>query len=133
MKLVLTRVRLVAAVGALAFALVFPPAHPAAAERPSDAGRLLLWLLGLNVAREQGPVGKVDVNTATVEELAAVPGVERRQAHRITTNRPYAKLQDLARAGLSRHLIDRLAGSLTVDPPAPSAFPGAAKAKPPRQ
>ena len=116
MKLLLTRVRLVVACGILTFSLVFSPALPASAERPSDAGQLLLWLLGLSTAREQGAPRKIDVNSATVEELAAVPGLERRQAQRITVNRPYAKLQDLARAGLSPRLIEHLTALLTVDP-----------------
>jgi competence protein ComEA len=116
MKALLTRVRLVATYGILSFSLVFPAALPASAERPSDAGQLLLWLLGLNTAREQGAPRKIDVNSATVEELAAVPGLERRQAQSITVNRPYAKLQDLARAGLSPRLIEHLTALLTVDP-----------------
>ena len=52
MKLLLTWVRPVAACGILTFSLVFPAALPASAERPSDAGQLLLWLLSLNTARE---------------------------------------------------------------------------------
>ena len=115
-KALLTRVRLVAIYGILSFSLVFPAALPASAGRPSDAGQLLLWLLGLNTAREQGAPRKIDVNSATVEELAAVPGLERRQAQSITVNRPYAKLQDLARAGLSPRLIEHLTALLTVDP-----------------
>jgi DNA uptake protein ComE-like DNA-binding protein len=115
MKALLTRVRLVATCGILTFSLVFPVALPAFAERPSDAG-LLLWLPGLNTAREQGTPRKTDVNSATVDELAAVPGLERRQAQRITVNRPYATLQDLARAGLSPRLIEHLTALLTVDP-----------------
>ena len=116
MKALLTRVRLVATYGILTLSLVFPVALPAFAERPSDAGQLLLWLLGLNTAREQGAPRKIDVNSATVEELAAVPGLERRQAQRITINRPYAELQDLTRAGLSPRLIEHLTALLTVDP-----------------
>ena len=116
MKALLTRVRLVATCSILTLSLVFPAALPASAERPSDSGQLLLWLLGFNTAREQGAPRKIDVNSATVEELAAVPGLERRQAQRITVNRPYAKLQDLARAGLSPRLIEHLAALLTVDP-----------------
>jgi DNA uptake protein ComE-like DNA-binding protein len=112
----LIRVRLVATCGLLTFSLVFPAALPASAERPSDAGQLLLWLLGLNTAREQGAPSKIDVNLATVEELAAVPGLERSQAQRITVNRPYAKLQELTRAGLSPRLIEHLTALLTVDP-----------------
>ena len=116
MKALLTRVRLVATCGILTFSLVFPAALPAFAERPSDSGQLLLWLLGFNTAREQGVPRKIDVNSATVEELAAVPGLERRQAQRITINRPYAELQDLTRAGLSPRLIEHLTALLTVDP-----------------
>ena len=52
MKALLTRVRLVATYGILTLSLVFPAALPAFAERPSDAGQLLLWLLSLNTARE---------------------------------------------------------------------------------
>jgi hypothetical protein len=68
MKLSLTRVRLVAACSILTLSLVWPAPLPASAERPSDAGRLLLWLLGLSKAREQGTPRKIDVNSATVEE-----------------------------------------------------------------
>jgi hypothetical protein len=42
--------------------------------------------------------------------------LERRQAQRITINRPYAELQDLTRAGLSPRLIEHLTALLTVDP-----------------
>jgi DNA uptake protein ComE-like DNA-binding protein len=122
MKSFLTRVRPVATW--LTFLLVFAAALPASAERPSDAGQLLLWFLGLHTAREQSTPSKIDVNSASVEELAAVPGLERGQAKRITVNRPYAKLQDLARAGLSPRLIERLTALLTVDP---------AEATPPRR
>jgi DNA uptake protein ComE-like DNA-binding protein len=115
MKALLSRVRLVAIYGILTFSLVFPAVRSAYADRPSDAA-LLLWLMGLNPAREQWAPRKIDVNSATVDELAAVPGLERRQAQRITVNRPYATLQDLARAGLSPRLIEHLTALLTVDP-----------------
>jgi hypothetical protein len=131
MKLLLTRVRLSAACGILTLSLVLPSALPASAERSSDAGQVLLWLLGLNMVSEQGTPRKIDVNSATVEELAAVPGIERRQAQKITVNRPYDKLQDLARAGVSPRVIEHLAPLLTVDSDAPSAFPGPAKGTPP--
>lgn len=130
MKFSPSRVRLVALCGILTFSLVSSAAMPASADRSSDAGQLLLWFLGLDTAREQGVPRKIDVNSATVEELAAVPGLERRQAQRITVNRPYAELRDLVRAGLSPRLIEKLAALLTVSPDAPSAFPGSGKVKP---
>lgn len=123
MKSSLTRGCLVAC-GILILSLASSPALPAAAERPSNAGQLLFWLLGLNVAREQGRPSKIDVNSASVEELGAVPGIERRQVLRIVAQRPYAKLPDLVRAGLSPRLIERLAEFLTVAPDSPSALPG---------
>ena len=123
MKPSMTRVRVLAAGGILILSLAFVPALPAA-ERPSNAGQLLFWLLGLQMAREPGRPSKIDVNSATVEQLESVPGIERRQALRIIAQRPYAKLLDLVRAGLSPHLIERLAAFLTVDPDWPSALAG---------
>ncbi len=133
MKLSLTRVRLVAACSIATFSLVFCPTLPVSAEPPSDGGQLLLLLLGLNIPREQGAPRKIDVNSATVEKLTAVPGLGRRQAQMITVNRPYTNLRELARAGLSLRLIEHLASLLTVDPDAPSASPGPDKARPPQR
>lgn len=117
------RVRFLATCGIVILSLALLPARPTAAERPSHAEHLLLWLLGVNTAREPGSVRKIDVNSATAGELGAVPGIERRQALRIIGERPYATLRDLARAGLSPRLIERLAAFLTVDPGQPSALP----------
>jgi DNA uptake protein ComE-like DNA-binding protein len=115
-------VRLVSACVVLALSLVCPVA-PARAESFSDAGGLLFWLVGINKAREQGAPPKLDVNSASVEELAAVPGLDRRQALRVASLRPYATLEDLTRAGLPRRLIERLTGLLTVGHDTPSASP----------
>jgi DNA uptake protein ComE-like DNA-binding protein len=131
MKLSLTRVLLTAACATLTLSLAIPSAHAASVDRGSDAGQVLLWLLGVK-AREQEAPRKVDVNSATVHELVALPGIERHQAQAITVKRPYAKLQDLARAGLSSRLIERLAPWLTVGD-TPSASPGPAKDTTPRQ
>jgi Helix-hairpin-helix motif len=133
MTLSLTRVRLSAACGILTLSLALPFALPVSAERRSDAGEVLLWFIGLNMMREQQMPRKIDVNSATVEELAALPGVGRRQAQKITVKRPYTELQDLARAGLSRRLIAHLAPLLTVGSDAPSAFPGPVKGTTPRR
>lgn len=122
MKPSLNRVRVVAACGILTLSLAFLSTLAAAAERPSNPAQLVLWLLSLNTQRGNGEPRKIDVNSATVEALTAVPGLDRRQAFRIIALRPYAKLQDLARAGLSPRFIERLEGLLTVgSPPALSA------------
>jgi Helix-hairpin-helix motif len=100
---------------------------PVAAESSSSRGELVLWLLGLRMANDHG-TQKVDINSATVEQLRAVPGIERRQALRIVASRPYAKVEDLARAGLSPLTIERLSRVLVVDPQWPSAFSARAPA-----
>jgi DNA uptake protein ComE-like DNA-binding protein len=122
MKFSLMSNRLVAACVVFSLSLVCPVA-PVAAQGGAGAGDLLFWLLGVNKAREQGTPQKLDVNSASVEELAALPGLDRRQALRVTSLRPYARLQDLTRAGLSPRLIERLAGLLMVGPNTPSASP----------
>jgi hypothetical protein len=94
---------------------------PAAAESSSSRGELVLWLLGLTMAYDHG-AQKVDVNSATVEQLRAVPGIDHRQALRIVASRPYAKVEDLVQAGLSRLTIERLSQFLIADPQWPSAF-----------
>jgi DNA uptake protein ComE-like DNA-binding protein len=125
MKFSLTSARFVSACAVVALSLLCPVV-PAAAETFSDAEQVLFWLVGVNKAREQGTPRKLDINSASVEQLAAVPGLDRRKALRVTTRRPYARLEDLTRAGLSLRLIDRLTELLTVDHDAPSASPGPA-------
>ena len=114
--------RILAACGILLLSLALLSAPAAASDRSVDGGQLLLWLLGLSLAPEhQRP--KIDINSATIEELRGVPGIELRQALRIIGERPYAKLEDLARVGLSSSSIRRLAGFLAVDPDWSSALP----------
>ena len=103
-----TRGRVLAACGIVILSLAFLFAPAVAADRPSSGGQFLLWLLGLKMAREHERT-RIDINSATVEELRAVPGMERHQAGRIVAQRPYAKLEDLARADLSPLTIERLA------------------------
>ena len=121
----LTRVR-VLFVAVLVASLAFAPVLAAAAERGATSGQLMLWLLGLRTPQE---LKKIDVNVATVDELRAVPGIERRQALLIIAQRPYAKLTELVRAGFSPRLIERLGMFLTVTDdyagavPRPSSVP----------
>jgi Helix-hairpin-helix motif len=132
MRAVLARVGTVAVCGVLGFSLVLPPAVEA--ERRGGTESLLLWFLGFRSVREQETSRKIDVNSASVEELAAVPGLERREAKNIALNRPYAKLHDLVRAGLSIGRIEDLAPRLTVDPAAGrSSPPGPATSTPPQR
>lgn len=125
-------VRFAVACSILAFSPVLLPALATAGESSSNSGRLLFWLLGVHMTRQEERFAKIDVNSATVEELATVPGINRRHAVRIAAQRPYAKLPDLGRAGLSPHVIERLAAFLTVDPEWPSALSSSPTVAPPR-
>jgi DNA uptake protein ComE-like DNA-binding protein len=130
MRAVVARVGIAIVCGVLGFSLALP--STAEAERRGDTGSLLLWFLGFRTAREQEESRKTDVNSASVEELTAVPGLGQHEAKSIALNRPYAKLQDLVRAGLSPARIEHLAPRLTADPAAPRSSPsGAAPSTPP--
>jgi hypothetical protein len=118
---------LLAACGVAILSLALPLGPAFGADRRSGEGQLLFWLLGLKTAQEPERQS-VDVNSATVEELRAVPGIDRHQALRIIAERPYAKVQDLARADLSPGTIERVARFLVAGPDWPSALPGPAGA-----
>jgi DNA uptake protein ComE-like DNA-binding protein len=95
--------------------IVLASVAPAAAERPADPAQLLLWFLTMGNYGERTPVTKIDINSASVDRLTEVPGVDRRQALQIIANRPYAKLEELVRAGLTPRVIERLTRFLSVE------------------
>jgi DNA uptake protein ComE-like DNA-binding protein len=57
---------------------------------------------------------KVDLNTATEEELEGLKGVGPATAKKIIDGRPYSSVQDLKKAGLSDKLIASLGPHVTV-------------------
>jgi DNA uptake protein ComE-like DNA-binding protein len=101
--------------------IVFASVAPAAAERPTDPAQLLLWLLSMGTSGERTPATKIDINSAAVDRLTTVPGVDRRQALQIIAHRPYAKLEELVRAGVEPRVIERLSRFLSVDSQRPRA------------
>ena len=56
----------------------------------------------------------VDLNSATEKELDALPGVGKATAAKIIAGRPYASVDDLAKAGVPKSTIAKLAGLVTV-------------------
>lgn len=54
------------------------------------------------------PARKVDLNTALVEEIQALPGMGPGMAAHILAGRPYADLDDLARNGVPLSLIEQI-------------------------
>lgn len=57
---------------------------------------------------------KIDVNSASARELQSLPGVGPAIAQRIVENRPYSSMPDLARAGVSDALLDKIRPSIKV-------------------
>jgi predicted DNA-binding helix-hairpin-helix protein len=131
MKPPVIRVSVLAAVGIVIVSLTFSPIVAPAGDRFSNADQIMFWLLGARMAQEQRPA-KIDVNRATGDELRAIPGIEPQQVVRIIAERPYAKLRDLVRAGLSPRVIDRLAAFLTVNDDAARRVLGPSAAPNPR-
>lgn len=71
------------------------------------AAYLLLLLLCATLARAAGPV--VNVNDATPEELAYLPGIGPAKAADIVASRPYVSVEDLDRArGIGPATVEKL-------------------------
>jgi DNA uptake protein ComE-like DNA-binding protein len=78
---------------------VAPRAQPAAS-KPSAASN--------------PPAAKVDVNTATQQQLEALPGIGEATASKIIAGRPYKSVSDLSKAGVSASTIDKARPYLTA-------------------
>jgi len=57
---------------------------------------------------------KVDLNTATQQELEALPGVGEATAKKIIAGRPYASVADLSKAGVPQSTIEKISSQVTV-------------------
>jgi len=73
-------------------------------------------------------VALVDINTATQEQLEAVPGIGKENCHHIIYGRPYTSTDELvARSILTKATYDKVKDRLTVaqadTKPAPKAMP----------
>ena len=92
----------IVALGLLAFATTTPLAFGAAKE-PSNKPD--------NSAKK---VEKVDLNTATLEQLQELPGIGPALAKKITDGRPYKSTGDLAKAGIPAATIDKITSLVTA-------------------
>ncbi len=67
---------------------------------------------------------KVDINTASAEELQRLPGMTPSLSRRIAANRPYRKIDDLVRRRvLGRKQVAGIKEFVTVGPPAGEPAP----------
>jgi hypothetical protein len=77
----------------------------------------------LTFAQEAGS-GKVNINTATQEELTQLPGMTKRKAAKVINGRPYASIDDLSKSGLTSKQIGKIKPLITFE--GGSASPAAA-------
>src|SRR5271167_1076263 len=67
---------------------------------------------------------KVDLNSASEQELESLPGIGAATAKKIISGRPYSSTSDLSKAGVSAATIKKIAPLVTVG----SATPAPVKA-----
>ena len=59
---------------------------------------------------------RVNINTATIEELKTLPGIGPAKARLIVANRPYQRVEDLAKLqGIGQRLATNLGPLIKVD------------------
>ena len=79
-------------------------------------------------AKSKAP--KVDVNTATQEQLEALPGVGEAYAKKIIASRPYSSVADLSRAGLPASTVDKITPLVSASKPKKETAAKSAETKP---
>jgi DNA uptake protein ComE-like DNA-binding protein len=94
-----------------------PPAKSTAAEKPEKKSK--------EEAKTSGPV---DLNQASEKELEELPGVGSATAKKIIAGRPYASVDDLAKAGVSKSTITKIRPQVTVGARATTTAPASAPA-----
>jgi DNA uptake protein ComE-like DNA-binding protein len=67
-----------------------------------------------SVASAKDKPAKIDLNTATQQELENLPGVGEATAKKIIAGRPYSKVSDLEKAGVPKSTIDKIKSQVTV-------------------
>ena len=79
-------------------------------------------------AKSKAP--KVDVNTATQEQLEALPGVGEAYAKKIIAGRPYSSVADLSKTGLPASTIDKITPLVSASKPKKETAAKTAETKP---
>ena len=91
-------------------------------------GLMLLWGPVSGMAQPKmpsipGSLPKLDLNTASLDQLQKLPGLNEATAKKIIAGRPFKSVDELQKVGLSKPTIDKLAPMLTVGDVAKEATP----------
>lgn len=112
-----------ATAGLLAVALSLPGAYARDIAKVTDKAK----------TEATGAAGaKVDINSASQEELEKLPGVGAATAKKIIVGRPYASTADLSKAGVSKKIIEKITPLVAVGAAPAAAPPHAPKMAPPK-
>ena len=84
--------------------------------------------VGAQASKSATPAAKVDINSASQDELEGLPGVGAATAKKIIAGRPYQSVEDLSKAGVNKSTLKKITPLVSVGPamPAKSSAPSAA-------
>ena len=88
------------------------------------------------LAKNEKSAAKVDINSASVKDLEALPGVGAATARKIIAGRPYSSVAELSKAGISASTITKITPLVTVGAapaPAPAPAEKSARTRSPRE
>ncbi|MDQ2870539.1 MAG: helix-hairpin-helix domain-containing protein [Acidobacteriota bacterium] len=86
----------------------------------------LAWIVAGHASAAPAAKAKVDLNSASQQDLEALPGVGAATAKKIIAGRPYSSAADLSKAGVSAATINKISGMVTVSGAAPRSAASAA-------
>jgi hypothetical protein len=89
---------------------------------------VILALSGAVASAQEAGGAKVNINTATPEELAHLPGMTKSKAAKVVAGRPYASADDLSKSGLTAKQIEKIKPLVSYEGAAANAAPPAATA-----
>src|SRR5271165_2416594 len=83
----------------------------------------LLLARSWNVQAAAPAAAKIDLNSATAEQLETLPGIGKASSKKIINGRPYQSVDDLKGAGISASEIAKITPLVTVGAAATPATP----------